>query len=182
MSPLRIDGVVGIGVSDSASACPPRRPAAITPATVPAIDKLSFRKRRLSKKRSSQPRLHHTIRLCSYSSEDPLPYEEWPVILFLRCDECPLLEFSQRLLDLLFCVHHEWTVPRNRFMQRLPRHQQEANRGVIRGYLYIIAVAQHHEFWMSNLRCVFVFTTGKFRLTLEYICKRRMPPLDRLAK
>src|SRR5207253_2121578 len=124
MSPLRIDGVVGIGVSDSASACPPRRPAAITPATVPAIDKLSFKKRRLSKKRILPTEItpHYPPVFLLIRGPSTLRRVARQSTSMLGRDKCPLLEFSQRLLDFLFCVHHEWTVPRNRFMQRLARH------------------------------------------------------------
>ena len=62
-----------------------------------------------------------------------------------RCDECSLSKFLQRLLDLLFCVHHERAVPRNGLVQRLPGDEQKADRRLSRDHLHRIAVPQHDE-------------------------------------
>src|SRR5437899_8933389 len=95
------------------------------------------------------------------------------IVLFLalfldsRGDEGSLAEFLQRLLDLLFCVHHEWTIARNGLVQRLPGNQQKASRLLTRDHLHIVAVAQHDEPWVRNYGAIFLIIAGKFRLALE---------------
>ena len=45
----------------------------------------------------------------------------------VRFEKGPLLELLERLLELLLGVHHDRTVPRHWFLERLARNQQEAD-------------------------------------------------------
>src|SRR5438132_8245482 len=102
------------------------------------------------------------------------------IVLFLalfldsRGDEGSLAEFEQRLLDLLFCVHHEWTIPRNGLVQRLSGNQQKANRMRASDHLHVITVTQYDEPWRRNLCPVHPIVTCKLRLALEHIGERRV--------
>src|SRR5207253_348098 len=83
------------------------------------------------------------------------------LFLYSRGDEGSLPEFLQRLLDLLLCVHHEWTIPCNGLVQRFPGNQQKAHRCLTRDHLHMVAVTQHDEPGVRNHGSVIFIIASK---------------------
>src|SRR5437588_164711 len=53
--------------------------------------------------------------------------------------ESPAFQISERLAQLVLCVHHNWAVPSYRLLQRFARDQQKTNAFVPRLDHYFIA-------------------------------------------
>src|SRR5262245_9508601 len=60
-------------------------------------------------------------------------------------DERARAQLVVRLLQLRFGVHHDWTVPRNRFFDRLPGNEQEADAFVARLHDDFVAGVEEDE-------------------------------------
>src|SRR5262245_53719446 len=60
-------------------------------------------------------------------------------------DECSVAEFVERLLKLLFAVHHDRAVPGNRLFQRPPRYEQEPDALVARLNRYLVAIVEQDQ-------------------------------------
>src|SRR5688572_31870112 len=56
-----------------------------------------------------------------------------------------LLQFAQRLLDLLLRIHHEGTVARDGLVQRFTGHQKKSRRRLVRAHFDAVAIIPDHE-------------------------------------
>ena len=59
--------------------------------------------------------------------------------------EPSLLEIDERLHDLFAGIHHEWSMPRDRFTQRSSRDKNEAGTRGTRAHRELVAATEHRE-------------------------------------
>src|SRR5207302_10634155 len=88
---------------------------------------------------------------CSHSWEQLSSFFEF-LALRLRLQERSLLKLLERLLELFLRVHHNWTVPSHRLLQRLPRDQEKPDPVLSGLYLQFIAPVEEYERAIVSLR------------------------------
>jgi hypothetical protein len=69
----------------------------------------------------------------------------------IRPEERPLLEFCERLAQPLLVVHHDWPVPRNRFLQGLAGDEQEAYSVGSRLHDDLVSPVEEHQRTIGRL-------------------------------
>src|SRR5215467_11669158 len=72
--------------------------------------------------------------------------------LLLLPQKRALLQFPKRLAQLFLRIHHDWSVPRHRLLERLAGHQQKPNPFFSRLHHQLIAAVEQHERPVVRLR------------------------------
>src|SRR5258706_1915315 len=91
------------------------------------------------------------LQQCSHSWEQLSSFFEF-LTMRLRLQERPLLQLLKRLLELFLRVHHDWTVPGHRLLQRLPRDQEKSDPVLSGLYLQLISPVEEHKRAIVSLR------------------------------